>query len=169
MHNFKQLAVWEKAMGVAGIVPQLCQQLPDSERDGLVLQMRRAAVSVPSSIAEGPGCGSNVDFRRFLSIAIGSAYELETQLPLSGRCGCHSADQIYSSRSGMRKLTSRRRDATLRVSAFAPPESRSTKRREGSRLYTVLTDYFVTSMIPVLSQLSELQRMLYGLRNSLRD
>ena len=100
-------------MGVAGIVHELCQQLPDSERDGLVLQMRRAAVSVPSSIAEGPGRGSNADFRRFLSIAIGSAYELETQLPLSGRCGCHSADQIYSSRSGMRKLTNACRDAPL--------------------------------------------------------
>jgi len=117
MHNFKQLAVWEKAMTVAEMVHQLCQQLPDSERYGLVSQMRRAAVSVPSNIAEGSGRGTNADFRRFLSISTGSAYELETQLLLTSRFGYHSAEQL----------------------------------------------------VPVLSQISELQRMLYGLRNSLRD
>ena len=70
MHNFKQLSVWEKAMSMAQAVHELCHLLPDSERYGLISQMRRAAVSVPSNIAEGSGRGSNADFRRFLSMPL---------------------------------------------------------------------------------------------------
>lgn len=74
-------------MDVAQAVHELTGQFPDSERYGLISQMRRAAVSVPSNIAEGAGRGSNPDFRRFLHIACGTAYELETQLLLAGRFG----------------------------------------------------------------------------------
>nr|GFC65830.1 hypothetical protein [Tanacetum cinerariifolium] len=74
-------------MDVAQAVHQLTGKFPDTERYGLISQMRRAAVSVPSTIAEGAGRGSTPDFRRFLHIALGSAYEFETQLLLAGRFG----------------------------------------------------------------------------------
>jgi len=117
MHNFKKLTVWQLAMDVAQAVRQLTGQSPDTERYGLISQMRRAAVSVPSNIAEGAGRSSSPDFRRFLHMALGSAYELETQLLLAGRFG------------------------------YCQPN---------------LTD-------SLLAQLSELQKMLNGLRTSLRD
>jgi four helix bundle protein len=56
------------------------KSLPDSEKFGLKSQMQRAAVSIPSNIAEGCGRNSEIEFKRFLEIAIGSAFELETQL-----------------------------------------------------------------------------------------
>jgi len=61
----------------------LTKGFPSDERFGLILQMRRSAVSIPSNIAEGAGRGTDKEFGRFLDIALGSSYELETQLLLS--------------------------------------------------------------------------------------
>lgn len=82
MHNFKELIVWQKARKLVKEIYLLTKQLPEEERFGLVSQMRRSVVSIPSNIAEGSGRGSNKDFVRFLDIAVGSAFELETQLIL---------------------------------------------------------------------------------------
>lgn len=116
MHDFKNLKVWQKAMDIAQATYKLCAQFPDAERYGLISQMRRAAVSIPSNIAEGAGRNSNGEFRQFLGIAVGSAYELETQFLLAGRL-------LYLNE---------------------------------------------TEVEPITAQLVELQKMLYGLKNSLR-
>ncbi|MDE1966292.1 MAG: four helix bundle protein [Patescibacteria group bacterium] len=76
--SFKQLIVWQRAM-------ELTKQLPDTERYGLVSQMQRCAVSIPSNIAEGRQRSTRKDFAQFLRIADGSAAELETQLLLAER------------------------------------------------------------------------------------
>ncbi|MDO6746671.1 four helix bundle protein [Gilvimarinus sp. 1_MG-2023] len=81
----KQLHVWHDAMALVEIIYQVTSQLPDSEKFGLVSQMRRAAVSVASNIAEGSARSSEKDFLRFLYISRGSLAELETQLEIAAR------------------------------------------------------------------------------------
>ena len=85
MHNFRDLQVWQLAMQVTEEVYLLLADLPKEERYELASQLRRCAVSVPSNIAEGAGRGSDKEFSHFLNIAMGSAYELETQLLLANR------------------------------------------------------------------------------------
>ncbi len=83
MHNFRELKIWQKAREFVREIYQTTANFPSEEKFGLVTQMQRAAVSIPSNIAEGAGRGSNKDFSRFLNIANGSAYELETQIYLA--------------------------------------------------------------------------------------
>ena len=87
VRNYKDLDVWKKAMDLAVDVYALTENFPSSETYGLTMQMRRAAVSVPSNIAEGQARVSTKDFKRFLSISLGSLFELETQLILANRLG----------------------------------------------------------------------------------
>lgn len=81
-HGFKDLIVWQKAMALAKEIYTLVKNLPKEEMYALSNQMRRAAVSIPSNIAEGQGRTSPKEFAQFLSIANGSKAELETQLLL---------------------------------------------------------------------------------------
>jgi four helix bundle protein len=81
----EDLVIWQRSLEVIFLIYELSAQLPDGERFGLVSQMRRAAVSVPSNIAEGYCRFSQKDFRRFLGIALGSAAELHTQLIVTER------------------------------------------------------------------------------------
>lgn len=81
-HNFRKLDIWIKAMEIVKEVYIILGDLPVDERYGLKSQLARCAVSVPSNIAEGTGRTSTKDFGHFLDIALGSAYELETQLLL---------------------------------------------------------------------------------------
>ena len=83
MHNFKELRVWKEAIELAKLVYKTFAQFPPDEKYGLKSQVNRAAVSVPSNIAEGSGRGSNKEFAQFLKIAIGSAFEIETQMILA--------------------------------------------------------------------------------------
>ena len=78
--TYKDLDVWKKAVDLVVEVYQITKLLPKYETYGLADQMRRAAVSIPSNIAEGQGRHSSAEFVRFLSIARGSCSELETQL-----------------------------------------------------------------------------------------
>ena len=80
--TFRDLIAWQKAMALVKQVYRLTEGLPHTERFGLTAQMRRAAVSIPSNIAEGHGRESRTDYLRFLRIARGSLMELQTQLIL---------------------------------------------------------------------------------------
>ena len=77
---YKELIVWQKAILLVKHIYRVTQTFPSSEMYGLVNQMRRASVSIPSNIAEGQTRKSPVEFARFLSIAHGSLAELETQM-----------------------------------------------------------------------------------------
>ncbi len=92
VQNYKDLSVWQNSIELVKQVYVLTQQFPTEEKFGLVSQMRRAAVSVPSNIAEGQARKSTVEFAQFLSIALGSLAELETQLILSIKLGLCSHD-----------------------------------------------------------------------------
>src|SRR5487761_1679764 len=81
--HYKELLVWQKGMSLAKGVYGLTARFPTDERFGLVSQMRRAAVSVPSNIAEGQARHGTREFLQFLSHSSGSLAELETQLLLS--------------------------------------------------------------------------------------
>jgi len=83
MHQFQKLTVWQKSMDLTTAVYSATSDFPDSERFGLTSQMRRAAVSVPSNIAEGSGRNSDKEFKYHLAIAAGSASELFTQTLLA--------------------------------------------------------------------------------------
>ena len=83
MHNFKELKVWKIGMEVAKAVFVLTRTFPAAEKYGLISQMTRCAVSIPSNIAEDCGRKSDKELNQFLSIALGSAFELETQIIIS--------------------------------------------------------------------------------------
>ena len=87
MKCYEELVAWQKAMLLAKMVYVLQKQLPKEETFGLGDQIRRAAVSIPSNIAEGFGRESPNEFKRFLSIARGSLYEMKTQLQLADSLG----------------------------------------------------------------------------------
>lgn len=94
MNKFKELLVWQKAMDLVEQIYMLTADFPKEEKFGLQSQIRRCAVSIPSNIAEGAGRNSKNEFRHFLSIALGSSYELETQLSLALRFNYFIKDKL---------------------------------------------------------------------------
>ena len=96
--RFYDLGVWQKAIEYADAIYAVTRQFPDSERNGLTSQLRRASVSISSNIAEGSGRGSNKDFARFVEIAYGSVLETVSQL-------CVALKQEFLSRSEFDNLT----------------------------------------------------------------
>jgi four helix bundle protein len=94
MRNFRKLNIWQQGIQIVKEVYLLSDLLPKEEKFGLRSQICRAAVSIPSNIAEGCSRESEIDFKRFLEIAIGSAYELETQLTIIQDLKLTSEDEI---------------------------------------------------------------------------
>ncbi|KPJ75170.1 MAG: hypothetical protein AMS14_04125 [Planctomycetes bacterium DG_20] len=92
--TYRDLVAWQKAISLAEIVYGATRDFPETERFGLVSQMRRAAVSVPANIAEGHGRGRKAEFRRFLGIARGSLFELQTHAELARRLGWLRGDSL---------------------------------------------------------------------------
>lgn len=92
--DYKDLVVWQKAMTLAEMVYKLTESFPKEEIYGLTSQMRRAAVSIPSNIAEGNSRFYSKEYSHFLSIANGSKAELETQLILSVNIGYTDKNKI---------------------------------------------------------------------------
>jgi four helix bundle protein len=83
IRSFKDLVVWQKGIALAKLLYELTKSFPPEERFGIVAQMRRAAVSIPSNIAEGQARHSTGEFIQFISHAEGSVAELDTQVTLS--------------------------------------------------------------------------------------
>lgn len=83
-HNFKNLKIWMLSMEIAADVHKISLDFPKNEVYGLVSQMNRAAVSMPSNIAEGSNRG-NIHFKHFLNISLGSSFELQTQLLIANQ------------------------------------------------------------------------------------
>lgn len=94
MHRFKDLEIWKFSRKFCSSIYLATEHFPEKEKFGITNQMRRASVSIPSNIAEGASRKSNKDFCRFLEIAIGSCYELETQLLISNDLGFLETEQL---------------------------------------------------------------------------
>lgn len=80
MRDFRKLEVWEQGIKLADLIYSITESFPKSETYGITQQMQRCAVSIPSNIAEGCSRDSEREFSRFIQIALGSSFELETQL-----------------------------------------------------------------------------------------
>src|SRR5437870_3640043 len=87
LKHYQELVVWQRAMDFAEEVHRISRSFPRHELFGLTSQLRRAAISVPSNIAEGQGRGGPKEFIQFLNISSGSLQEAETQLLLGSRFG----------------------------------------------------------------------------------
>lgn len=94
MHKFKELNVWQKSVDLAVDVYSLTKKFPSDERFGLISQINKCSVSIPSNIAEGAGRNTNGEFNHFLGISVGSSFELETQLIISHRLNFIKTDEI---------------------------------------------------------------------------
>ena len=130
--HFRELEVWQVSMDLAKCVYQLTATFPKEERYGLSAQLQRSAVSIPSNIAEGNGRSTTRDYARFISMALGSCAELQTQLLLScalslGEDPVREDALNYCDRVGqmlqrLHQSLTRRLEAESRVPS---PESRS--------------------------------------------
>lgn len=106
MHNFKELNVWKKGIEMVTAIYELTSKFPSDEKFGLTSQIRRAAISIPSNIAEGSGRKTNKDFSNFLSISLGSQFELETQLIVASQLGFVSNEAIiFQELNELQKMT----------------------------------------------------------------
>ena len=101
VNNYKHLIVWQKAVELVTEVYRVTKTFPPSELYGLVSQLRRSAVSIPSNIAEGQGRATKGEFLQFLCYARGSICELETQIIIAGKLGYISseADEFLSEKT----------------------------------------------------------------------
>ena len=105
MHRFKDLEIWKISRVLCSSIYEATKDFPQEEKFGITNQMRRASVSIPSNIAEGASRKSNKDFCRFLEIAIGSCYELETQLIISNDLGFLEQNRLEALLAELNKVT----------------------------------------------------------------
>jgi len=103
-HNFKELLVWKKSIELVKSIYQLTSILPSDERFGLISQMNRSSVSIPSNIAEGSGRTSEKEFIHFLNISISSSYELETQLIITNELFQVDIESVIGKISEVQKM-----------------------------------------------------------------
>ena len=102
--NHKELKAWQRAMDLVTEVYAITSNFPSEEKFGLTNQIRRSAVSIPSNIAEGAGRESSSEYLRFLTIALGSLSELETQLLISIRLKYLKSEKVWTILKETRKL-----------------------------------------------------------------
>ena len=116
MFNFEKLETWQEAIAFADLVYEVTRNFPADERFGLTNQMRRAAVSVSSNIAEGAARNSKADYARFLEIARGSLFEVVSQSFVGKRQGFPSEpafQKLYLAAGEQGKMLSGLRRAVL--------------------------------------------------------
>lgn len=117
MFNFEKLAVWQKAIDFSHAIYEVTKKFPRDERFGLTNQLRRASVSVSSNIVEGASRASAADYARFLEIAVGSLFEVVSQLFVAFKEGfidAASFDQIYKSSEEISRMLSGLRKTILK-------------------------------------------------------
>jgi len=116
MFNFEKLEVWQKAIDFADLIYSETRSFPAEERFGLTNQLRRAAISVSSNIAEGSSRSSKSDFARFVEIATGSVFEVVSQAFIAQRQSFLSEDQfrdIYTDAEELSRMLSGLRKSLL--------------------------------------------------------
>ena len=94
MKNYKELIIWQKGIGLIKKIYLLVKQFPSEEKYGLVSQITRAAVSISANIAEGSSRNSDKDYARFLQIALGSAFEVQTYLVIAKEMNLAKTEDI---------------------------------------------------------------------------
>ncbi|MBZ4675875.1 MAG: four helix bundle protein [Anaerophaga sp.] len=99
MKSYRDLIVWQKAIDLVCVVYKLSSSFPKEEMFALTSQLKRAAISVPSNIAEGYGRNSKNDYIRFLQIASGSLYEFQTQIDIANRLNFLNDDAFDEAKS----------------------------------------------------------------------
>ena len=92
--SFKELKIWQKGIEIVGDIYRFSKEFPQHEIYGLTAQIKRAAISIPSNIAEGFKRSHSKEFRQFLHIALGSLAELETQTIIANQQGFLDADNL---------------------------------------------------------------------------
>ena len=102
--NFREYPVWKESVAFATYVYEITSKMPWFEKKGLCDQLQRAAVSISSNIAEGSAKPSNADFARFLDTALGSAYEVETQLLIAYKVGYVDKDKYNELNNGITEI-----------------------------------------------------------------
>jgi four helix bundle protein len=96
IRTFRDLLVWQKGMQLVTRVYEVSRELPKEELYGLTSQMRRSAISIPSNIAEGHGRSSTKEYVHFLEVAVGSLFELDTQLEIARNLGYYESAEIFA-------------------------------------------------------------------------
>jgi len=96
MHNYRELKIWQRSMDFVVKVYEVTTAIPKEEKYGLTAQLRSCVVSVPGNISEGPGRGTNRQFKRFLEYSMGSINEVQTQIELAQRIS-YVSKEIYES------------------------------------------------------------------------
>jgi four helix bundle protein len=119
--SYRDLLVWQKSISLAKAIYKLTAAFPSEEKFGLISQMRRAAVSVPSNIAEGQARNTTGEFVQFISHAEGSLAELDTQLTLAVELGFVTADKIKSCAASIDELRRMLNGLRRVVSGQKPP------------------------------------------------
>jgi four helix bundle protein len=104
MRNFKEYDIWKDAIGIGVIVYKITSDFPDHQKFALSSQLQRAALSISSNIAEGCGRSSPADFARMLDIALGSAYEVQSQLFLATELQYITKEQSLALEASIEKL-----------------------------------------------------------------
>jgi four helix bundle protein len=103
-HNFKELKIWQRSIQLAKEVYEITAKFPKEEKYGLTSQIQRSVVSISSNIAEGSGRTTMPDFKRFLAIALGSAFELETQIILAHEFDYITLEQMENTNNELNEI-----------------------------------------------------------------
>lgn len=103
-HNFKKLDIWSRSVDFVTEIYLLTQTYPKEEIFGLIAQTRRAAVSAPLNISEGSAKSSNKDFARFLEMAVGSLFELETALIVACNLNYINSEELLDKQMKVNEL-----------------------------------------------------------------
>lgn len=122
--SFRDLIVWQKAMQLATELYRITDRFPAGEQYCLTTQLRRAAISVPSNIAEGFGRESRREFQQFLRIARGSVFELQTQIELAARLNYTAMDDsshLDATAEEIRRILT----ALIKSLAYSRPDKRT--------------------------------------------